>query len=235
MTNRHQFLCGTIVFLFAEAVLILFVDRPLSDYLHTLSNESPALIDVFRAYTDLGKSVWYIWPSAISIAICAVMVRQTSLPLNWRQRIQRFGQGLIFVLAGVVCSGLLTDGIKIILGRARPVLLARDKFYGFHPLSFSSSWQSMPSGHATTAFALGFALIILLPRWRVLFGICACILAVSRVMVNAHYLSDIFAGGIVAYLTITVLWYVLTHNGKYLFEKVFFPLTHVKSKYRTTT
>lgn len=225
MMRAHRLLCGLLVFVVLAAVLIAFVDRPLAEYLRGVDATHPAVINFFRAYTDLGKSKWYLWPAAFGIGLCALSVRQKLLPWHVRENSRRSGEVLFFLFSGIALSGVITDIIKFIIGRARPVILVRDDFYGFHPLSFDAAWNSMPSGHATTAFALAFVLISFLPRWRLVFLACACVLAGSRVMVNAHFLSDIFAGGIVAYLSVTILRYVLTCNGIFLFEKVFFPLT----------
>jgi undecaprenyl-diphosphatase len=55
----------------------------------------------------------------------------------------------------------------------------------------------MPSGHATTAFAAAVALGALWPRARPLLWIYAVTIALSRVIIAAHYPSDVIAGAFV--------------------------------------
>ena len=54
----------------------------------------------------------------------------------------------------------------------------------------------MPSGHATTAFAVAVAFGVLWPRLRPLLWIYAIVIALSRVVVAAHHPSDVVAGAI---------------------------------------
>ena len=101
-----------------------------------------------------------------------------------------------FFFLCITVAGLVTDALKAYHCRPRNdrSLLDRHGFYGFPISSFSpkpahDSYNSLPSGHATTAFALAFALSTLWPRGRPLLIIYAILIALSRVMVNAHYLS----------------------------------------------
>lgn len=213
------------VFIIIEVFLIAFVDRPLANYLHQIDAEYPALINIFRAYTDLGQSRWYLWPCGIGAIFCALAVRQKSWPHKIRERARNAGNVLLFLFATVAVSGIVTDIIKPIVGRARPVMLQRAEFYGFHPFSFGSVWKSMPSGHATTAFALAVSLMMIFPRQRPLWFAFACLVALSRVIVNAHFVSDVIAGAAVGCGVTAVLWQVLTRHGIFHSMKVFFPLT----------
>jgi membrane-associated phospholipid phosphatase len=52
----------------------------------------------------------------------------------------------------------------------------------------------MPSGHSTTAFAAAVALGALWPRARPLLWLYAVVIAASRVIIYAHYPSDVIAG-----------------------------------------
>lgn len=50
-----------------------------------------------------------------------------------------------------------------------------------------------PSGHTALAFATATALGILWPRWRWVFYSFAAVVAVERLLENAHWLSDVIA------------------------------------------
>src|SRR5205823_7007912 len=55
----------------------------------------------------------------------------------------------------------------------------------------------MPSGHSTTAFAAAFAIGAVWPRARIPMWTYAAIIAASRVVITAHYPSDVAAGAVV--------------------------------------
>ena len=140
--------------------------------------------------------------------------------MRWAAAGQAFG----FVFACLALSGLTADTLKPLFGRARPVVLDRMGFYGFHPFTFDAQWASMPSGHATTAFTLFGILAILLPRGRLLWLFAALAITVSRVMVNAHYLSDVLAGAVVGMGAVAAL-VGLGKNGIFPLLDRLFPLT----------
>ena len=86
--NRTRLIAISALLIFLlEAALIAYVDRPLSEYLRTVDTQHPALINVFRAYTDLGKSKWYLWPSGIGIILCATLIRIRTLRQDLQERL----------------------------------------------------------------------------------------------------------------------------------------------------
>jgi undecaprenyl-diphosphatase len=224
MKISRRFAYAALGFVIHEAMLIAFVDRPLSEMLRAVDDRQHAFIDFFRAWTDLGKSKWWLWPSALGILICAILARRKSMTQRIRENMRRIGDGLLFLFICIAVSGIVTDIIKPILSRARPVELERGGIYGFYPFDFHARMNSMPSGHATTAFALAFVVAGFSPRWRIPAFLAAGYLALSRVMVNAHYLSDVIAGGVVAFLTVQALRQLKNHNGIFHINKRIFPI-----------
>jgi membrane-associated phospholipid phosphatase len=224
MTRPSRIALLVLSFVLAEGLLIAFVDRPLSNYMRDMDANHPHFIDIFRAYTDFAKSKWYLWPSGFGILFCAVFLRIRPLTAEQRARIAACGHDLLFLFACVGLSGILTDMIKPILGRTRPVEMLRDGAYGFDPFNFHAAWNSMPSGHATTAAALACSLILLYPQRRFVWLVLGVVLASSRVMVNAHYLSDVLAGVAVGILTTVLLDRLRARNGMFPFTKGFFPI-----------
>ncbi len=65
------------------------------------------------------------------------------------------------------------------------------------PFGWRVDYASLPSGHATTAFAVAVAIGALWPRTRVVMWTYALLIAVSRVVLTAHYPSDVLAGALV--------------------------------------
>ena len=59
---------------------------------------------------------------------------------------------------------------------------------------------SFPSGHTITAFAVSVPLILHFPELTAALFFCAISIAVSRVMLGMHFLSDVLAGALLGIL-----------------------------------
>ena len=112
-------------------------------------------------------------------------------------------RGIIRFFVSVAGAGLATDLLKRIFARARPVNFIEHDVTGFfhwHEAFGKGAYQfySFPSGHTTTAFSVAMAIALMLPEksrpWRVLAFVIASIFGIARIMVEAHYTSDVIAG-----------------------------------------
>ena len=149
----------------------------------------------FGVITEFGKSEWFLVPSAVLlIALAAasspVLGRMSCLVLA--SLAARTG----FVFVAVAAPSLTVTVLKRLIGRARPLRIEGHDIY-FSTLAWRVDFASFPSGHSTTAFAAAVALGALFPRARVALWIYAGLIALSRVMLSAHYPSDVIAGAIV--------------------------------------
>jgi membrane-associated phospholipid phosphatase len=211
-----RFLLAALLFILLEIALVMFVDRPLSDYLRAVDVKHHAIIDFFRSWTNLGKSQWYLWPSGLGMLVSFALSYRRRIPERQRREWRYVGRVLGFFFVCVALSGIATDILKPMIGRARPVALLREGLYGFQPFSLPTAhdvFNSMPSGHTTTAFAVAFALMALQPRyarWLIAFAVA---IGLSRIMVNAHYLSDVLAGAVVGTLTTLALRKLFRRRG----------------------
>ena len=85
--------------------------------------------------------------------------------------------GFLFVAIGV--PGLFATIIKRMIGRARPLVGGSLDPYAFSPFNWPADYASLPSGHATTAFAVLVAFGTLWPRGRTVLWIYALLIAVK--------------------------------------------------------
>ena len=107
-----------------------------------------------------------------------------------------------------VASGIWTQVLKALAGRERPSVKTRSggKWTGPFGSSFTehfSRFDSFPSGHTQTAFSIAtvfaeqYSETPLVPVLS--YGIAGFV-GVSRVVLDRHWPSDVFAGGIIGYL-----------------------------------
>ncbi len=116
--------------------------------------------------------------------------------LFWLWRGHR-GPGVRWLLAGaaVAGAGLLELLVKELTCRGRPSATDAGVFFSRFPCDpMDYAHASFPSGHATTAFALAALLALLYPRWAAGFLALAALIGLSRVVLGAHFPSDVLAG-----------------------------------------
>ncbi len=208
-------------FVLFEILLVLWVDRPLAQFSNELRATTPWMYEFFFAVTDFGKALWYLLPCGLLTIVCGFLARGKTISCKTRKWSGYIGTRALFVFGTVAFSGIVANIIKLSLGRARPILWLREGIFGFDPLTISGyMWHGMPSGHTTTVFTLAFGLSAIYPRLRYLWFSLAIFLAASRVMINMHYLSDIFAGIAVAWISVRFFM----DYGMYLISKVIFPI-----------
>ncbi len=182
---------------FAIVISIGLIDRPLALFFHARDPDLRALFDLTGR---LGLTYGYL--TAFGLAFAALhwggglpRVR----PLDGRMR--AYSAIPAFLFLAIAASGIVVDLLKFILGRTRPKLLFASGVDDFAWLGLRSDHWSFPSGHSATIVALATALWFIWPRHLLFYMLAATMVAFSRVVVGAHYLSDVFSGGLVAVLT----------------------------------
>ena len=179
-------------------LLFLYVDRPAALAAHGLS---PQFHELGKAVTQLGNSAYSLIPFFFLFLFFRLAPARVAAFAPKRESWRELGQKFLFLFVAVAASGIANDILKIIFGRARPKMLFGQGLYGFSFFQFSARMNSFPSGHSDTAFALATALALLLPRWRIPAFAIAVLVPVSRVVVGAHYPSDVLAGPYLGVLT----------------------------------
>lgn len=186
-----------VLVLTALAALALVLDPLLWTWQQSLPE---AVIAFFRRVTRFGKSDWILVSTGLFL-IAMICLDAEMLARRARARRTMRSLAAFYVFAAVAISGIVANLSKYVIGRARPKLFADTGSFSFDFMSGDYSWASFPSGHATTAMALGLSLALLFPRLRWMFLVLGFWIAVSRLFTGAHYPSDVLAGGLLGALT----------------------------------
>ena len=171
-------------------------DRELSVYGRSFD---PSVVQFFEGITRYGESDWILIPAGALLALTAAV----AVFVRWklmRTLLWQFTSLYGFIFLGVGVPSLVATLAKRLIGRGRP-----DRFDEFGLLHFQLNWdrygfQSLPSGHATTAFALAMVLAFLAPRWTYAALVFGALVAVSRVVLGEHYPTDVIVGGLLGIL-----------------------------------
>ncbi len=115
-----------------------------------------------------------------------------------------------FMFIAIVTTGLSVNLLKMLFGKARPILLKREEIFGFDWFVLPSAYDyhSFPSGHTTTAFTIATVLTLMFPRYWPAFYAYATAMALSRVLNWNHYISDVLAGALFATLATLLLYQI---------------------------
>ena len=154
------------------------------------------VIVLFDEITDFGKSVWLLVPVGVALAAIALVATPT-LPRMSQGVLAALAVRLGFLFAAVGLPGLVFTIAKRLIGRARPFVGGSADPFSYRPLGWEVEYASLPSGHAIDAFAIATAIGALWPRLRPLMWTYAVAIAVSRVVLTAHFPSDVIAGAVV--------------------------------------
>jgi undecaprenyl-diphosphatase len=119
-----------------------------------------------------------------------------SLPRLSRLVFAAISVRLTFLFLAIGLPSLIVSIVKRLIGRSRPFVGGEADPFLFAPFGWRVEYASLPSGHATTAFAVAIAVGALWPRARVLVWSYAVAIAVSRVVLTAHHPSDVLAGAL---------------------------------------
>jgi undecaprenyl-diphosphatase len=103
---------------------------------------------------------------------------------------RRFPLAAVLAAASYLGATLLANALKAATNRPRPSVADPT----IHPLIAVPGSSSLPSGHAAGAFAAALAVGLVHPRLRWPLLLLAGPIALSRVWLGVHYLTDVTAG-----------------------------------------
>ncbi|MGH8048772.1 MAG: phosphatase PAP2 family protein [Chthoniobacterales bacterium] len=134
------------------------------------------------------------------------------LLIAWRARNREWQRILISAMIASTVAGAIVNASRLTTGRARPNAgkeIAQGWYGPFHNGELTvgnPKYNSFPSGH--TATAVGFAGVLLFARpWLGIPALLVALgIALSRMLLGAHHLSDVTVAALVALLIAWICW-----------------------------
>ena len=148
-----------------------------------------------RILTDFGKDEYVL--AVLGGLLIAVVIVSPALRGIRRSLLLGLGTRLQFIFCAVAVPNLVTEVLKYSIGRGRPFVGGEANAFHFSHFAGNPAYYSFPSGHATTAFALAFAVSVVWPQARLAMAVYAIIIAATRLVLVAHHPSDVVAGALV--------------------------------------
>jgi len=198
ISGREIFVCpgGSFIAFFAVTLLLIFlsyyfVDIPVAIFCRQIDQN---ILQAFDWITQLGISTWYLVASLFLFVIFR-FYRKNRVNAN----------RALFVFAAVALSGIATNVVKLTVARYRPIIFFEKGLYGFDFFNSGYEYNSFPSGHAATIFSLATAMSLFWPKYRAYFFVVAFAVALSRIILTSHFVSDVIAGAFIGTLTVLLL------------------------------
>lgn len=200
-TRHHsRYTKYVVLFIF---VVALFASIGYFDYVIYRAIQPLQRIDVFIALAEVGQFLGNRTGSVLLVALVIVLAAS-----RWKRA------ALIGVVAALTQS-VVVEALKALSGRLRPITVEEQ---GIEPGFYGPMMEgnSFPSGHATFAFTLAVVAAAFFPRARRVIYAIAVFIAISRIMLDKHYLSDVAAGAMIGWAIgsfFVLAWFPRTKQG----------------------
>ena len=148
-----------------------------------------------RILTDFGKDEYVL--GALAVLLIAIAIISPAMRGIQRSLLLGLGTRLQFLFFAVAVPALIGEVIKWVVGRGRPFVGGEANVFNFSHFDGTPAYSSFPSGHATCAFALAFAVSAVWPKARPAMIIYALVIGATRLVLLAHHPSDVVAGALV--------------------------------------
>lgn len=155
-------------------IAAFLLDQATANWITTHS--SPELKRVMRIVSRVGDWPAHAIAGAIGLAIAFAAGSKVWMRI------------FLAMLIALALAGVTTRAIKIATGRARPSIKTEAHWNG---PQFSSKYHAFPSGHTAASTAFFASLFLARKKLGAPFLIIPVVIAISRMFVGAHYLSDV--------------------------------------------
>jgi len=196
----------------AVLILVLMFGFDATEIAMMPPRKSPELWPV-EILTDFGKDTYVLW--ALAAAAIATAIAFPLLKGPSRSRLLRLGGHVEYLFLAVLVPVVATEIIKRAVGRGRPFVGGKADPFNFLPFHGAEPYFSFVSAHAVTAFALALGVSAIWPRWRIPMFAYAFAIALSRLVLLAHYPSDVVGGAVLGLIgaLIVRIWFAVRQLG----------------------
>ena len=160
-------------------IAAFLLDQATASWITTYS--SPELKRVMRIVSRVGD-----WPAHVIAGMIGIAIAFAAKSKAW----VRIFMAMIIAMA---LAGLSGRVIKIATGRARPSVNTEAHWTGPR---LSSKYHAFPSGHTASSTAFFVALFLARKKISAPLLLIPILIALSRMIVGAHYLSDVIFAAI---------------------------------------
>ncbi|MGL4262712.1 MAG: phosphatase PAP2 family protein [Afipia sp.] len=158
-----------------------------------------------RIFSDFGKSTYVLW--ALAGLLLVILLVLPLLSDVSRSILIAFGVRIQYLFFAVLFAVLCSEVLKYIIGRSRPFVGGDANAFYYQHFAGNPAFESLPSGHATTAFALAFAVSAVWRRMTLFMFVYAVLICVSRIVLLAHHPSDVVAGALTGIVGAMIVQY----------------------------
>lgn len=162
-----------------------------------------------RDITEIGLGQHYfIFVTIMAIALWLIAPK-IKYWIKFKKHIRWLKAWTINFFLALLFSGFWLHVFKWAFGRKRPHIQPLFNAKEFYPFTHNWDYQSLPSGHAQVLFTVATMLFVLAPKGGRFWFKLAGFFAFTRVVVYAHFLSDVIFGAYVGAISTLVLLYMM--------------------------
>ena len=184
-------------------VAAFFLDQATAHWIN--AHPSPELKRVMQIVSRVGDWPAHIIAGAIGIAIAFAAGSKAWIRI------------FLAMLVALALVGVTTRAVKIATGRARPSVKTEAQWNG---PQVRSKYHAFPSGHTASSTAFIVALFLARKKIGTPLLLVPILIALSRMIVGAHYLSDVTVAAILGVICalLAVHWLCTMHDRQSAFR-----------------
>ena len=207
---KNNLLIWSIILATTLLFMIFFIDIRLATFIQNNIDNTSLLYKIFSIITLFGSFKYIVLINIIIFSYLLFMFKTHKNDKNYKGRFYI----MIYGICGEILSVIATQLLKFIFGRSRPFnFFALNDGNMFTFFNFQYEYVSFPSGHSSGIWALIACLLFVFKdnkysKILILFGL---LISISRIILNVHYLSDVFFG---ATLSTFITWYTVIYLNK---------------------
>ena len=163
------------------------------------AHSSPELKRVMQTVSRVGD-----WPAHVIAGLLGIAIAFVTKSKTWMR---------IFVamLVALALAGVSGRVVKLATGRARPSVKTEAHWNGPR---YSSKYHAFPSGHTASSTAFFVALFLKRKKIGTPLLLIPVLIALSRMVVGAHYLSDVTFAAILGLIcAVLATWWLSTRDS----------------------